>query len=136
MPLTFDPINHRRHPRLGLTAPYTHVRARRSGERRFTFSGHIYDISRTGMRLELDEGLDRGTELAVRVQLPGQAGGSFEAKVLVVRQHDEDDAVGPVRMGVVFDQFASSEDEKRLLDYLRSAGVEPPETPTGTAFAA
>ncbi len=136
MPLMFDPINHRRHPRLGLTAPYTHVRARRPGDRRFTFSGHVYDISRTGMRLELDEGLDRGTELAVRVQLPGRFSSSFEASVLVVRQHDEDDAVGPVRMGVIFDQFASSEDEQRLLDYLRSAGLEPPESSPGTALAA
>ena len=137
MSLMFDPVNHRRHPRLALPAAYTHVQARREAGRGFDLEGHAYDISRSGMRLEFDEAVEPGAELMLRIHLPRRpspfpgagsvpaAGADFEVAAVVVRRHEEEE-FGPVRIGVVFRRFRNAEDERTLLDYLSQAGIEPP----------
>ncbi len=112
----------RRRPRLPLPAMYTLVRVRPVGEERFLWTGHIYDISESGMRFELDEGIEPGTELEVRIMLPGASQAIVEACGKVVRYHDEDE-VGPIRMGMNFEQFHDPMDRTHLSDYLQMAFV-------------
>ncbi len=113
----------RQQPRLRVPAMYTLLRVRRRGERRYRWTGYIYDISVAGMRFELDEPLEPGTVVEVRGMLPGQHHTTFRAVGRVVRLHTEDEAVGPHRMGMNFDEFAHDGDRHRLDNYLRDSGL-------------
>jgi hypothetical protein len=101
---------------------YTLVRVRLVGEERYPWTGHIYDVSLSGMRFEIDHPLEPGTEIEVRGMLPGQATVNFRASGTVVRFHDEDE-VGPIRMGMRFDHFESELDQLRLSSYLTGSGL-------------
>jgi hypothetical protein len=111
----------RQAPRLALPPMYTLVRVRPRGEERFCWTGHIYDISASGMRFELDEPLPAGTEIEVRAMLPGYPHTTFNAAGHVVRRHDDPEDLGPARMGMSFDAFSHGGDRRRLEDYLQHA---------------
>jgi hypothetical protein len=108
--------NHRQSPRAKLAAMYTHLRVRPAGGSRYRWSGFVYDISASGMHFELDDQIDSGTALEVRITLPGSAPTTLSATGTVVRTHD--DEPGPVRMGLHFDDFRTENDRKRLVQYL------------------
>lgn len=112
----------RRMPRLKVPAMYTLVRVRVEGEDRYRWTGHIYDISLTGMRFELDGPIDAGTRVEVRGMLPGHLHTLFRATGPVVRIHDED-GEGPTRMGMAFESFGNPVDRRRLSAYIDDAGV-------------
>lgn len=118
-------VNVRQHPRLRLPAMYTLVRVRLAGENRYRWTGHIYDISISGMRFKLDQALPAGTDIEVRGMLPGQTHILFHAVGRVVRIHDDHDAdaFGPTRMGMMFDRFRTTCDHQRLAGYLEHAGL-------------
>lgn len=116
------PTESRQNPRLKLPAMYTLARVRPSGHDRYCWTGHIYDISENGMRIELDQAIEPGTRLEVRAVLPGTWRTTFHVTGHVVRLHDEDE-LGPVRMGLVFDRFARDTDHLRLNAYLFGAGL-------------
>ena len=120
---TGEPTESRRSPRLKLPAMYTSARVRPSGHDRYCWSGHIYDVSEKGMRIELDRAINPGTRLEVRASLPGTSRTTFHVMGHVVRLHDEDE-LGPMRMGLVFDQFTRNTDQLRLNAYLSGAGLE------------
>jgi len=106
-------------PRTLLPAMYTLLRLRPKGANRYCWTGFIYDISASGMRFELDESLEAGTPVEVRVMLPGSRPAVFRAAGRVVRRHDDADEPGPVRMGMEFDGFRRSTDRNRLDGYLQ-----------------
>ena len=112
----------RRQPRLRVPAMYTLIRAREAGSRRYTWTGHIYDISRTGMRFELDEAIKPGTEIEVRGLLPGANHVTFRATGNVVRLHGDEEP-GPTRMAMAFTRFGQVHDEQRVDDYLTQRGL-------------
>ena len=109
--------------RLRVPAMYTLLRVRKAGDSRYRWTGHIYDINRSGMRFELDTPLDPGTEVEVRGMLPGDAQTTFRATGRIVRLQDDDQEAGPCRMGMVFSSFYSSNDEHRLSHYLNHHGL-------------
>ncbi len=111
----------RRHPRVKLPAMYTLVRVRPAGSARYRWTGYVYDISQSGMRLELDDALPEGTRVEVRVMLPGNQQTTFSATGQIVRNHEDDPAAGPVRMGMTFEAFPFLGDERRLGDYIQHA---------------
>jgi c-di-GMP-binding flagellar brake protein YcgR len=103
---------------------YTLLRARPAGQDRYCWTGYIYDISATGMRFELDQALEPGTEIEVRGMLPAGRHTTFRAAGTVVRIHeDEETRLGPVRMGMRFTSFSREYERERLVDYLASAGL-------------
>lgn len=104
--------------RVTLPAMYTVVRVRPPGSGRYRWTGFAYDISSTGMRFELDESLPQGTDLEVRVMLPGSTPTHIHLTGQVVRIHDDPDEPGPVRMGMRFDDFRQTADRDRLSGYL------------------
>lgn len=116
-------------PRLKLPAAYTLVRARVVGSSKYTWTGHLYDISISGMRFELDTPLANDMQVEIRAMLPGKDHTSFRATGRVVRLHSDAEDLGPAVMGLAFDQFHSPLDHQRLLSYLRQRGVyDPPAT--------
>lgn len=113
----------RQSPRVKLPAMYTLVRVRPEGKERFCWTGYIYDISATGMRLELDRALPPGTRVEFRAMLPGSGHTTFNGAGRIIRMHDDADEPGPVRMGLIIDRFIDSDNRRRLSDYLGVHGV-------------
>ena len=113
----------RQQPRLKVPAAYSVLRVRREGETDYEWSGHIYDVSMSGMRFEIDDALDPGTRVEVRGLLPGQNNAQFSANGVIVRYHDEGPEAGPTRMGMLFEHFQTRTDESQLSDYLDDAGL-------------
>ncbi len=111
----------RRAPRMKLPAMYTLVKVREgSTGTRYDHAGYIYDISTSGMRIELDSLLEPGTQIQARLMLPGDKKPVIvNLSGWVVRHHDdEEDAGGPTRMGIAFEHFKSPADEEKLYEYL------------------
>lgn len=108
----------RRQPRLKLAAMYSVLEARPAGETQPLWEGHIYDVSLSGMRFELDAAVEPGTAIAVRGTLPGVEHVRFQATGTVVRVHDDDPHISPTRMAMHFDRFESDADERSLARYL------------------
>ena len=101
---------------------YSSVTACTSGrEQALRLEGHVYDISKGGVRIELDEPLDPGETVALHLELPGAAS-SVEASASVFWVHDEQDDPGPRRMALQFTEFADSADRDRLGDYIDREG--------------
>lgn len=114
--------NRRRHPRIRVQPMYTSVSVQRIEQRDAGFGmcrleGHAYDVSLTGVRIELDVSLAVGEQVTVSLGLPG-ATRDINAKGDVVWVNDEDDDPGPRRAALVFTGFVTKEDRARLAGYL------------------
>ena len=72
-----------------------------------TFHGHAYDISVSGVRIELDHPLDLGQTVGLHVDMPWN-GRHIRATADVVWVSDPEDDPGPRRMAL---QFRSVEHE-------------------------
>ena len=116
-----DLSDRRRHTRYTLPSFYTSVDVRRAGEEAFTMSGHAYDISVGGMRFELDDPLEPGTRLVIKIDLPTgltedacEAWSVFVSATVVWVEPDDLETHGPTRMACVFNGFALEKDRERL----------------------
>jgi hypothetical protein len=109
-------FNRRQAERFSVAPMYTEIRARRQNQAP-EMTGHIYDVSATGIRLELDEPVTPGDALSVIMDLPG-VGDSVDAHGTVVWLHDELDDPGPRRMALRIDTFGSTEDRQRYARFL------------------
>ncbi|MSR28250.1 MAG: PilZ domain-containing protein [Phycisphaerales bacterium] len=81
--------------------------------------GHLYDISVTGVRLDLDDPLEEGETVALEMHLPGLTR-SIKARGRIVRVYDEDGDPGPRRMALTLRSFETPEDATRLARILGS----------------
>jgi len=79
--------------------------------------GHVYDISESGIRLELDEPLDIGSEVSFQVQLP-MGHGTVTGQAAVVWVNSQDDDPGPRRCALYIRSFLSATDQSRLTNYI------------------
>lgn len=82
--------------------------------------GHAYDVSASGIRIELDEPLEVGQRVKVHVDLTG---GGFESEEVladakVVWVNDGEDDPGPRRMALRFMDFESPRHRHRLARFL------------------
>lgn len=105
-------------PRATLPPMYTLLRAKRPGDDKYPWAGHLYDISMTGMRFELDAGLKTGESIQVRAMLPGSEHVTVRIQGRVARMHDE--GPGPVRMGLLIERFLGPHDRNKLEAYLQA----------------
>jgi len=103
--------------RYTLPAMYTALSAKKAGAGRYVLEGHAYDISEGGVQFELDRGLEPGTPVVLRIELPRSFGSIADERPVVVHGNvvwvDESEP-GPVRMAVAFTRFARKADEARL----------------------
>ena len=79
--------------------------------------GHVYDISESGVRIELDDALDPGVIVTLHLDLPG-ADATVGAEASVVWVHDDLDDPGPRRMALKFTEFLNRSDRNRLVEYI------------------
>ena len=112
----------RDHMRIRVQPMYTAVTACLSDrDEPLRLDGHVYDISKGGVRIELDQALDPGETVALHLDLPG-ATSVVEVSASVVWVHDEDDDPGPRRMALKFNGFPDNADRDRLGDYIDREG--------------
>jgi hypothetical protein len=96
---------------------YTAVTARRAEAAVSELHGHVYDISESGVRIELDEALHPGECVILDLDLPGTRT-SVNASASVVWINDPLDDPGPRRMALRFTSFSARADLDRLISYL------------------
>ncbi len=123
LPFTLPAVSRQRE-RLKVPAMYTQVRGKPPGAARYTLSGHLYDVSMTGIRFEFDEPLPAGQHIQFRIQLPGEEQAVVRLEASIVRLHDESNEPGPVRMGAHIEKFLWPTDRETLESYLHAHGVE------------
>jgi len=119
------PSERRRFDRFVLPAMYSRVLVRPLDSEQFLWDGHAYDISRGGVRFELDQPIEPGTPVAMELELPPTSAERSTQRQPVyayanVVWIEQDDLPGPVRQAAVFTGFATAEDEKRLLERIHS----------------
>ena len=111
--ITGKPSDRRAHERFALKPMYSAIEVKLDAETAAGLQGHAYDISRGGVSFELDEGIEPGTPVLVKLTLPewllGLTDGQDDDAAVHVRGtvvwNDDDDVPGPVRMAVVFTAF-------------------------------
>lgn len=114
-----DGIDRRQFTRYQLPSMYSRIMVRPLDSDEFQWEGHAYDISRGGIRFELDNGVAPGTQVAVRIDLPqttserSTARRSVFAFANVIWMSDADE-YGPVRLAAAFTRFAREGDEEQL----------------------
>jgi len=113
----------RKFTRYSLPSMYSRVLVRRADSQEALLDGHAYDISRGGIRFELDEAIETGAEIAVRIDLPQTVcERSTERRSVFafanVIWNGAEDEVGPVRHAASFTRFAQEGDEEQLHDRL------------------
>lgn len=110
-------LNRREHERFRLQPMYTSVAAAPADAPNDVRGGHAYDISETGVRIELDEAAPVGQCMHISLDLPGiDLGVGSAARVVWV--NDAQDDPGPRRMALQFTSFDSEADHHRLVRYL------------------
>ncbi len=85
--------------------------------------GHAYDLSESGVRIELDEALAPGQSVSLHLGLPF-SNASIHARADVVWINDADDDPGPRRMALRFTGFLSDSDHDRLVAYLGNGQLQ------------
>ena len=115
---TIDQTERRQHERFSLAPMYSDVTVQ--GVENLSIDrlgGHAYDISESGVRIELDEAIEVGQGVALHMSLPGQDTPMFVAAD-VVWVNDELDDPGPRRMALRFTDFLIDTERQRLRAYL------------------
>ena len=105
-----------------ITSPMHHaVSVRPFDNDHFVYAGHAYDISEGGICFELDDPIEPGTQVGLMIHLPigfdRGPGRAVFATGRVIWLSDVTEP-GPVRMGVVFHNFARVGDQERLQRFL------------------
>ena len=95
--------------RFRVPAAYAAVTAHRGQAAVSQLQGHVYDISATGVRIELDEALHPGECVVLNMDLPG-ACTCVSASASVVWINDTQDDPGPRRMALRFTSFSDRAD--------------------------
>ena len=110
----------RQHQRFKLPALYTNVMIEpRLDSTSPQLCGHAYDISQSGVRIELDEPLEIGQSVQIHLELPG-GNKDVHAAASVVWVNEAEDDPGPRRMALRFAQFQTPADKVHLLGYLEA----------------
>ncbi|MCB9837809.1 MAG: PilZ domain-containing protein [Phycisphaeraceae bacterium] len=112
-------IDRRKFTRYQLPSMYSRIMVRPLDSDEFLWEGHAYDISRGGIRFELDRGIEPGEQVALRIDLPQTASERSTARRSVfvfanVIWMSDPDEIGPVRLAAAFSRFAREGDEEQL----------------------
>jgi len=119
-------IERRQFDRFALQPMYTRVTVQRiSSGRMEEHEGYAYDISEGGLRIELDERLDRGEHVNIAIELPG--GGAdptiIRAACCVVWVNDEVDDPAMPRMALRIEKYFDAASRTRLIRFLGSGHI-------------
>ncbi len=126
-----NPVNRRVFERFMLNKGYTGAAVRLlPDENEFTREGHVYDISEGGICFELDEPLEPGARVSMRIELPNNCGDRGPDPFVLVTGNIvwcDLDEPGPSLMALAITRFDREGDKQRMIRaltckrYLRAA---------------
>ncbi|MEM9082231.1 MAG: PilZ domain-containing protein [Planctomycetota bacterium] len=115
------------HQRYTLPSSYTEIAIRPFDKDEFNLMGHAYDISEGGIRFELDQPIEPGTRIGIRIMLPRatmtqttEKRAIFAMGNLVWTNHDDIELGGPIRMACTITRFMQPGDLEMLRRALES----------------
>ena len=121
-------LNRRQHERFRVNPGYTGVSIRRHpDEAEFSLQGHVYDISEGGVCFEMDQAIEPGSTVSMRIDLPmnikdiGPGRSIFLTGNIVWCDADE---LGAVRMALAITRFDRAGDKGRMMRALTSSGYQ------------
>ena len=126
--MTSQHLDRRQFTRFSLTPMYSSIGIRPLDSEKFLWEGHAYDVSEGGVRFELDRGIDPGTRIGIRIDLP-----LFTGTGVTVADHGpgralfalgtviwaDDSEPGPVQIAAAITRFARDIDRERLVRQFR-----------------
>ena len=117
-------VNRRQHERFLLEPGYTGAAARvHPDEQVFTRDGHVYDISEGGVCFEMDQAIEPGSTISLRIDLPLNSGDIGPGRSVFVTGNVvwcEADEPGAVRMALAITRFDREGDKGRMMRALTS----------------
>jgi hypothetical protein len=124
---TGNPSDRRSDTRFPLKPMYSGIEVKLTGEGDTTYEGHAYDISRSGVNFELDQAIEPGTRIYLKLTLPewllGLVDGHSDLTSVQIRGtvvwQDDDGVPGPVRMAATFQSFGTTAERELFLRTLK-----------------
>lgn len=124
---TGNPSDRRAHARFPLKPMYTGIEVKAATADGQPLEGHAYDISRGGVSFELDDAIEPGTPVYLKLTLPewllGLVEGDADLSSVRIRGTvvwtDDDGVPGPVRMAATFHSFISESEQELFLKTLK-----------------
>lgn len=124
---TGNPSDRRADTRFPLKPMYSGIEVKLPGDDTQVFEGHAYDISRGGVNFELDQAIEPGTPIFLKLTLPewllGLVDGDSDLTSVQIRGtvvwKDDDGVPGPVRMAATFQSFGSIAERDLFLETLK-----------------
>ena len=117
-------INRREFERFLLEPGYTRAEVRvQPNEAEFSREGHVYDISEGGICFELDEPLEPGATISMKIDLPLNAGDRGPGRAVFVTGNIvwcDVEEPGASRMALAITRFDRSGDKQRMIRALTS----------------
>ena len=117
-------LNRRVHERFILNPGYVGAGVRRHpDETGFSLEGHVYDISEGGICFELDEPVEPGTTISMRIDLPSNCGDTGPGRAVFVTGNIvwcDIDEPGACRMALAITRFDRDGDKGRMIRALTS----------------
>lgn len=125
--LTGNPSDRRAHTRYALKPMYSAIEVKVDADMAEGMQGHAYDISRGGVCFELDNRVEPGTPILMKLSLPewllGLTDGEADLTSVQVKGtviwNDDDGVPGPVRMAAVFTAFDTAAERDLFLKTLK-----------------
>lgn len=125
--LTGNPSDRRAHTRYALRPMYSGIEVKLDALATEPLHGHAYDISRGGVCFELDDRIEPGTPVLLKLTLPewllGLTDGESDLTSVQVKGtvvwNDDDGVPGPVRMAAVFTSFETMAERELFLRTLK-----------------
>ena len=117
-------VNRRQYERFLLEPGYTSAAARvHPDEQVFSREGHVYDISEGGVCFEMDQAIEPGSTISLRIDLPLNSGDIGPGRSVFVTGNVvwcEADEPGAVRMALAITRFDREGDKGRMIRALTS----------------
>lgn len=122
-----NPSDRRAHTRFALRPMYSAMEVKMTSDACETMEGHAYDISRGGVCFELDQRIENGTPVYMKLSLPEWLLGLTDGQTDLTSVHvkgtvvwnDDDGIPGPVRMAAVFTSFDTVAERELFLRTLK-----------------
>lgn len=117
-------VNRREHERFQLEPGYTSAAVRlHPDEQVFTREGHVYDISEGGVCFEMDQAIEPGSTVSMRLDLPANTGDRGPGRSVFLTGNIvwcDADEMGAVRMALAVTRFDREGDKGRMIRALTS----------------
>tara|TARA_R110002073_G_scaffold1715_3_gene12280 strand:+ start:40812 stop:41201 length:390 start_codon:yes stop_codon:yes gene_type:complete len=121
-------INRRQFERFAVNPGYTGAGVRlHPDETTFDRDGHVYDISEGGICFELDDPIEPGNTISMRIDIPSNVGDTGPGRAVFVTGNViwcDTEEPGAAKMAMVITRFDREGDKQRMIRALSETGYQ------------